>query len=75
MNEPEFARLARQYIKMIEGGNAMKPPGWSQADHTAEHQLRMDLLDRMRTALGPRALTYQEGLGRPTLSEEGETNV
>lgn len=64
MNEPEFARLARQYIQMMESGNAMKPSDWSQADHTAEHQLRTDLLDRMRTALGPRVLTYQEGLGR-----------
>lgn len=51
MNEPEFCKLARQYLQIIDRQNDMKPSGWSQSDHTREFNLRMDLRDKMRAAL------------------------
>jgi hypothetical protein len=73
MNEAEFAILARQYVGFLDRQQALKPPGWSQEQHTYEHEWRLDLLDRMRTALGPRVPTYRKGLGqaRPLTPGQG----
>lgn len=51
MNEPEFAKLARQYIKFLDCQHDMKPASWSQEDHSREVAWRNDLLDKMRAAL------------------------
>lgn len=51
MNEEEFARLARQYVQLLDRQNDMRPPGWSQVEHTGEHEFRVGLLRQMRDAL------------------------
>lgn len=52
MDEPRLAKAARAYIEMLEHQQDMRPPNWSQEDHTREHYRRLALLEDMRDALG-----------------------
>lgn len=53
MNEAKLAETATAYVKILDGQNDMKPSGYTQADYTREHEIRMRLLDTMRDALAP----------------------